>query len=79
MSAQGLVRVGSAKEPAPLQQWDHLGAEDIQHRGNSGGMMLKPSAAPSMNQSSIKVGDLLRRAGGREMTAGAGETGEQLP
>ena len=41
--------------------------------------MLKPSAAPSVNQSSIRIGDLLRRAGEGEMAAGAGEVRQQLP
>src|ERR1700731_3557987 len=47
--------------------------------GSSGGMMLKPSAAPSSNQSSIKLGDLFRRACGDEMAARTGEISEQLP
>jgi hypothetical protein len=54
LCTQRLALVGSAEQPAPLQQWDHLSAEDIEHRRQPGQHDLKPSAAPSVNQSSMR-------------------------
>jgi hypothetical protein len=77
MLAQHLARVGGAEQPAPLQQRDHLGAEHVEHRRQDrrhdveavGGAI----AEPVLDQ----IGDLLRRAGGGEMAARAGEAGRQ--
>ena len=47
--------------------------------GRIGGIRLKPSAAPSRNQSSIRSAIMLRRARRDEMPARAGHVAEQLP
>ena len=47
--------------------------------GSTGGMMLKPSAAPPSNQPSMLVGDLLGRAGEGAVAASAAEPPDQLP
>jgi hypothetical protein len=54
MLAQHRSLIFSAEQPATLQDRGHLGAEHVELPGSSGGMILKPSAAPSWNQSSIK-------------------------
>ena len=40
-------------------------------------MMLKPSAAPLVNHSSIDVGDLVGRAGEREVSATAAQSTDE--
>ena len=54
MLAQHCPTVFGPEQPAPLQDRDYLGGEGVKLRGSSGGMMLNPSAAPSVNQSSIR-------------------------
>ena len=79
MLAQHRALVLGAEQAAPLQQRDHLGANTSSCAGSSGGMTLNPSAAPSVNQSSIRSAICSGRAGGGEMAARAGEIAEQLP
>ncbi len=48
-------------------------------RGNSGGMTLNPSAAPSLNQSSIRSATCSGVPAIREMAARAGHVAQELP
>ena len=79
MLTQGLARIGGAEQAAPLQDRDHLRAEDVQHRRQQRRhdveAVRRAVGEPVLDQ----IGNLLRRASKGEMAAGAGEVGEQLP
>ena len=79
MLAQSLALVVRAKQPALLQQRITSALKTSNCAGRSGGMMLKPSRGSLGEPILDQIGDLLRRAGGGEMAAGAGEVTEQLP
>src|SRR5262249_2312833 len=79
MLTQRLALIGRAEPPAPLQQRDHLRAEDVQHRRQQRRHDVEAVSRAIGEPLLDQVGDLLRRAGKGEMAASTGKTRQQLP
>jgi hypothetical protein len=65
MLAQCRALIGCAEQPAALQQRDHLGAEDVEHRRQQRRHDVEPVRRAIGEPVFDQIGDLLRGRGRR--------------
>jgi len=79
MLAQRCPLVFGAKQPAPLQDRDDLGAENLELRRQQRRHDVEPVRRPVGKPVLDQIGDLLGRPRRDEMPPRAGEISQQLP
>ena len=79
MRPQRFPLVRRAKQPTTLEQRDHFGNEDLQHRRQHGRHDVEAIGRAIVEPFLHQIGDLLRRAREGVMPTRTGESRQQLP